>query len=404
MKKTLLATALAVGFAGAASAQTSVTLYGVLDGGFGYTSQKTTNANGTTTKTRRTGMFDGVQNGNRWGLRGEEDLGGGLKAIFTMEGGFSLARGTNGQSDVGSRVRLDNSGNAVETVSTGSNRIFGRQVWLGLKGDSWGEAKFGRQYGMAGQLGIPTVISSTGDSFASSDITNTFSATSGAVRADNMVSYITPNFSGFKLGLGYSFNYNGSQPSKVTGRTDRDQTYFTVGATYTNGPLTVAAHYDRLNKKKADYANDIDTTFVDVNQKHVHAWTLGASYDFDVAKVHVGYGQHRNGLFGGDPGYIDIAPVSGEFKTNNYSLGFTVPVGDGSQVMLNWQSARLGNGAYRDSVRANGGKTSQNIYSAVYRYDLSKRTNLYVSGAYGTGFAFNNTKVNELTAGLKHSF
>jgi len=405
MKKTLLATALAVGFAGAASAQTSVTLFGFLDGGFGYTSLRTKKSDGTTTKERRTGMFDSVQNGNRWGLRGEEDLGGGLKAIFWAEAGFTLSRGTKGQSNTD--IRTTSNGAIVDR---GNDRVFGRQVWLGLQGDSWGEVKFGRQYGMAGQLGIPGVIAATSDSFASNDITNTFSSTSGAVRADNMVSYITPDVSGFKLGLGYSFNYGGAQPNKVTGQTDRDQAYYGIAASYTNGPLTVAAHYDHLSKRKAARTTTGSDTFSDVNEKSVTAWTLGASYDFDVAKVHLGYSQSRKGLFAdrGDLnfGYYDLSTlvVPGEFKTNNYSLGFTVPVADGSDVLLNWQSARLGNSDYRTYVRSKGGKTSQNIYSAVYRYDLSKRTRLYVSGAYGTGYAFNNTKLSELIVGLRHSF
>jgi len=79
MKKTLLAAAIAVGFAGAAQAQTNVTLYGVVDGGVAYTRFKHGN---TGIKGTRFGLDDGVQQGNRWGLRGSEDLGGGLRAVF----------------------------------------------------------------------------------------------------------------------------------------------------------------------------------------------------------------------------------------------------------------------------------------------------------------------------------
>src|SRR5699024_2188046 len=101
MKKTLLAAALMVGFAGVAQAETSVTLYGVVDGGIGYERLKGTSATGALKNAKdgtfnggiysnnransisasRTGILGGVQRGNRWGLRGSEDLGNGLRAI-----------------------------------------------------------------------------------------------------------------------------------------------------------------------------------------------------------------------------------------------------------------------------------------------------------------------------------
>ena len=118
MKKTLLAAALIAGFAGIAQAETSVTLYGIVDGGIGY--QKTKNDNFQNT---RTGMIDGVQYGNRWGLRGTEDLGDGLRAVFTLESGFNLGSGTQAQG----------------TKKGEYDRLFGRQATLGLAGDSWGQ-------------------------------------------------------------------------------------------------------------------------------------------------------------------------------------------------------------------------------------------------------------------------
>src|SRR5699024_12755364 len=93
MKKTLLAAALMVGFAGVAQAETSVTLYGVVDGGIGYQRVKGTDANGDSAKATRTGLLSGVQRGNRWGLRGSEDLRDGLRFIFQLESGFDIADG-----------------------------------------------------------------------------------------------------------------------------------------------------------------------------------------------------------------------------------------------------------------------------------------------------------------------
>ena len=103
MKKTLLAAALVTGFAGVAHAESSVTLYGIVDAGYGYqrTEAKfkggiTAAQNGKIT-TDRIGGHSGIQNGSRWGLKGSEDLGNGTSAIFVLESGFDVMNGTQGQ-------------------------------------------------------------------------------------------------------------------------------------------------------------------------------------------------------------------------------------------------------------------------------------------------------------------
>jgi len=391
MKKTLLATALAVGFAGAASAQTSVTLYGRIDGGFGYEQYKGTDSSGVETKAKRTGGFNSQQNGSRWGLRGSEDLGGGLKAIFTLESGFDMFRGTSSQG----------------------GRLFGRSAWLGLQNDAWGAVKLGRDYNFGAKY-IPTVVSPHGDIYGVNSVHNTFTSGAGTVRADNMISYETPVFSGFQFGVGYSFNYDGAQPYSVSGPTpDRDKTLLTTGLRYSSGPLNIAASYDQLNKP-----DDV------AGAKDVKSWILGASYDFEVVSLHLGFGQDRNGAitphdggtgFANAGGVVRIGrytpagePAVGQYtpdaKVNNYSVGLGIPVAGAGKFMVNWQSSRLGSGAVKDGILAAGGKKNQDIYTLAYRYDLSKRTNLYVSGAYGKGYAFNDMKVQEVVVGLSHGF
>ncbi|PND30150.1 porin, partial [Achromobacter pulmonis] len=103
LTRTLLAGAILAGMAGAAHAETSVTLYGVVDLGLTYQRGKV----GTTDSNRglyggdyrsRIGMSDGIQNnGSRWGLRGVEDLGDGLSAVFTLESGFTANNGNRSQ-------------------------------------------------------------------------------------------------------------------------------------------------------------------------------------------------------------------------------------------------------------------------------------------------------------------
>src|SRR3546814_692951 len=122
MKKTLLAAALLAGFAGVAQAETSVTLYGLIDTGIGYNKVKGDGFDGS-----RIGMINGVQNGSRWGLRGTEDLGDGLQAVFQLESGFNSGNGSSAQG----------------------GRLFGRQATIGLQSDSWGRLDFGRQTNIA---------------------------------------------------------------------------------------------------------------------------------------------------------------------------------------------------------------------------------------------------------------
>lgn len=126
MKKTMLAASLAIGFTGVAHAETSVVLYGIVDAGIGYQQTKVSQGD-TWTKTRDIGLINGVRNGNRWGLKGTEDLGNGTSAIFQLESGFDMG---NGRSSQGSR-------------------LFGRYAYVGLTGNDWGTLTLGRQVNQA---------------------------------------------------------------------------------------------------------------------------------------------------------------------------------------------------------------------------------------------------------------
>jgi len=375
MKKTLLATALAVGFAGAATAQTSVTLYGVVDGGLRHEQRKTTALGGGTTKETRTGLVAGHQNGNRWGLRGSEDLGGGLRVLFVLESGFDLRTGESGQG----------------------NRLFGRRSFMALQNDAWGTLQIGRDYSYGGKY-MPTVISPHGDIYGLNGVNTSLGSSTGAVRVDNMIAYETPVFSGFQLGVGYSFQFDRGQAFDPSPGLDPNQRYLSTAVRYTDGPLKLAAHYDYLSKRDT-FSND----------KNVKSWGLGGSYDFGTASLHLGYAQDKDGVMAPRTGALAGTGINNQqhingFKSNNYNIGVGVPVGGAGKFMVNWQSARLGNGPVKTLNRTFGGKNSQNVYSVMYRYDLSQRTNVYATAGYANGYSFNNTKATEVTVGLKHSF
>lgn len=301
MKKTLLAAALIVGFAGVAQAETSVTMYGILDTGYGYSNAKY-DKNGLVVKSTSSGLRgDGVFNGNRWGVRGSEDLGNGLRAIFNLEAGFNLGNGNLAQGD---------------------DKLFGRQAWLGLASDNWGTLTMGRQYNVGTAT---TYANNMGVSMG--DMDKTFGGLGLGNRMDNSFKYMTPSFSGFQFGVGYG------NPSTAVGRIETAGTtvgfsersnWVSTGLKYANGPINVAASYDRAS-------NNLDNATTN--------WTISGSYDFEVVKLALGFGQDRYGKLGwgnqsgsvvngGTP--LGAYNFGNDFKSSNYYVGLSAPVGTGT--------------------------------------------------------------------------
>ncbi|MBF6616610.1 MAG: porin [Candidimonas sp.] len=388
MKKTLLAAALTVGFFGVAQAETSVTLYGILDGGIGYQqvkgndSRSNVRTSADDVKYTRTGLINGVQSGNRWGLKGAEDLGNGLRAVFQLESGFDLGRGTSGQG----------------------GRLFGRHATLGLSSDAWGQLDFGRQTNIASKY-LPAVADPFGAGFDQAAIGAAFTAANTA-RYDNMIMYQTPNFSGFQFGVGYSFNMDGQQSWRVGGTDDTNKRAITTGLRYGNGPIAVALTYDTFKVKGTPAGAATVTTTVDpvtnlpvftvvpgtgaTSDTTVKSWNLGGSYDFEVVKAYAAFGQTRNGFFT-PQGFLSNGIPEGAnnftgntaadgLKINSYLLGVSAPLGNGT-LMASWTMAdptSAPNGA--DAAGEEWDK--QQTYSLGYTYGLSKRTNLYAIGSY----------------------
>ncbi|VFR56518.1 outer membrane porin [plant metagenome] len=375
MKKTLLAAAVLAGFAGAAQAETSVTLYGIVDVGVGYQQIK----GGGIDKASRVGLIDGVQSGSRWGLRGSEDLGDGLRAIFTLESGFNSRRGTSGQG----------------------SRLFGRQATLGLASDNWGTITIGRQTNVSSDFFGP--IDPFAASYGQSHIGSSFGQTA-TLRYDNAVKYLTPSFGGFQVGALYSFDINeGAATEFQTNRKDRA---INAGVRYVNGPLNVAASYDRINGNSA-LTRDSD---------RINSWLVGGTYDFEVVKLALAYGQSKDGWIGSaSPGLQDgntlgLTGFNGNvfndgLKVKSYLVGLSAPVGPGS-LFGSWQRADPNEAlaVAATPAGADAGAT-QNVYSLGYTYDLSKRTNVYAYGSYAKNYAFlDDVKSTAVGLGLRHRF
>ena len=357
MKKSLIALAV-LAASGAAMAQSSVTLYGVADAGVTY-------LNGADN-------WSGVTSGNnltsRLGFRGVEDLGGGLKANFVIEGGFNLDNGDGASGYAGAKA--------------GEGFQFKRRSTVGLSG-GFGEVRMGREltaafnatarYDVFGSVGI-------GQSrlWADGDVVDA-SANATAVttnqRISNALTYVSPDFSGFKFGLNYGFG--------ETTASNSDSGYLGAGLMYDNGPLSLGLGLERLNNG----ANSVATSDID-------AWSLGGSYDFGVVKLLGGYRAST----------VDRA--AGENKRNGAYVAVTAPVGPGL--------VRASYNRYENKY--NGGKDKADQFAVGYVYGLSKRTSVYGTYAYiknkdganlynlGSGGLKTNGSQQGVQVGVSHAF
>ena len=378
MKKTLLAAALLAGFAGAASAQSSVTLYGVVDGGLRYQQVSRNNLDGT----NNFGVAYGQQSGNRFGMKGVESLGNGNNAIFMLESGFDLGNGTSQQG----------------------GRLFGRQSWMGVENNAWGQVRLGRMISLTTDY-LVNAVDPFGAGFGQLNMGNAF--TSGnTLRLDNVLMYKTPTMSGFQAGLGYSFATGLSSNGGTTGygfETSNNTRQLTAGLKYANGPIYAAASYE-----KAYAANSTV-----VNGQSVNNWNIAGSYDFKVVKLAAGYGQTRDGFWAGSGAggtgaslattpsgtttALVFAPNAGY---NSYIVGATVPVNAVSRVLLSWTMIAP-NGSTKTLYNAQ----NQQSLNLGYTYDFTKRTNLYTYVGQTSNYATVDTaKSTVVGLGMRHQF
>ncbi|VCU71994.1 Outer membrane porin protein precursor [Pigmentiphaga humi] len=353
MKKTLLATALLAGFAGAAHAQSSVTLYGLVDAGFNWSKE-----DGRTRK----GIDSGLMSQSRFGMRGSEDLGNGLKAIFTLENGFTTDTGT-------------------ET----HGRLFGRYAFVGLESAQAGRLTLGRTTNLA-FMWAAGIANPFGLSFSSASIGSTFAYNDnvmGGGRVNNSVYYYSPSFAGFQAAVGYSFNAFapiGGTDSELP-ESGRNNRMIDAGVKYDNGPLKGVLTYQQVESPVSG-----SNTFRNL--------TAGLSYDFGVAAVYAGYARAQNITTGYLNNYnrVVVAPGTTPFtKDNAYTLGVSAPVGPG-KIYAAYQKAT---------------KSKVDGWAVGYTYDLSKRTNLYAFFADNDVRNFAEDRdmtYRQLAVGLQHRF
>ena len=373
MKKTFVAVAVLGAFASSAMAA-DVTLYGKIDLGLQY--QHLDNG---TTETDQFKESSGQNSGSRFGLKGTEDLGNGMKVGFVLENGFSADDGKMGQG----------------------SRLFGREAQMNVSGD-FGTIGFGRMGSLSSGLGSFNMNSFMAMSTGWGDQASKLSLFGlNRDRYDNTVVYKTPSFAGFQVAAQYSFKVDGQEAV----HTRANQRYAALGATYKNGPFAAGLIVDSIfNTNTATETNTEDTLGV----------TLGASYDFEVAKVFglAQYGQNEN-KFGAlkNRGSSTVSPVVTDEGVTGYmiQLGMTAPVlGGTAYATVNYSDAES------DLDKAVGDIGSQDFtgYGVAlgYTYNLSKRTYVYTYAGYNElkteteGAADKKDKNTEFGFGLVHSF
>jgi predicted porin len=277
-------------------------------------------------------------------LKGQEDLGGGLKAIFQLESGFDVGTG-----------RLNQGG-----------REFGRQAFVGLTGDSWGTVTVGRQYDPS----VDMVQGITADNYFGSimatpgDVDNY----DNSLRTSNAVKYVSPNYAGFQFEGLYGF-------SNLAGATGQGQTW-SGAATYNNGPLALAASYLYVNNPTANRAA---------------GWNSPSSDSLFNSPVNIGYQTAHS---------IGIARAAGQYALGPVTFGasysFAQYKSDGSSTFASQEKFSTGNafanyqltpamllGLGYTYTKASGDTGAHyNQVSLGADYSLSKRTDLYAIGAW----------------------
>ena len=392
MKKLLTAMLLSAGVS-IAYAQSSVTVYGILDIGYVGSNQKLTSTAGSAATKTQIGQFgQGAESTNRLGLKGTEDLGGGTSAFFTTE--FQLYPQDQNLSG-----------------STNSG-LLNRQTFVGLKQTGLGSAAIGRQYtpifNAAAQtnpgqynnvVGDVVYLGSTSGGAGTSTATTITGQENGigfTNRASNSITAQTDRFNGFSANAMYQLNNKDTTQTAASTGGQTNSNGYGISVDYIRDKLLVNAARQSFTQNTTGTATaftDVNTaTFVSAKDVQNYA---GATYDFGILKAYAQWIQ-RN---------ITSTINGSQFaKRTAQQVGvraFITPKVEG------WAS--VGNGKY-DQYGSTNGTVSFTGYQIGSNYWLSKRTNLYT--IYGSTQSSGNQQTiagaasskNMYALGMRHTF
>ena len=342
MKKVVLVAGLLSGIAGMAQAQTNVTIYGVIDLGLDYTNNSLGKS--------QVQMESGYAQGSRLGFKGNEDLGGGLSAVFQLENGFAADTGKLGQGGL----------------------MFGRQALVGLSSKTAGAVTLGRQYDSVVDFLAPMTANGNWAGYLFSHPLDNDN-TDNSFRINNSVKYSSPSFSGITFGGLYGFG-------ETAGDNTKNRTY-SLGAAYANGPLSAGLAYMNLSRTGTTASGSItpsDANFLAEKQK---IWGAGVNYAIGATTLGLVYTNTNltnptgvNGYFG------SFAPAVGtltSLKFNNYEINAKFDLSPAFYVgaMYVYTQAKYNTTLVHD-------KPKWSTFGLMADYSFSKRTDVYLQGAY----------------------
>lgn len=384
MKKSLIALAVASAAMAGSAYAANVEVYGLIDTSLAYV-YADPDAAGHDGEGKFT-MENAREFGSRFGLRGSEDLGNGMKVGFVLESGI--------KSDSG---ELDQGG-----------RLFGREAHINLTGD-FGYLAFGLQPVFGSTLGQHGLFRAIDPLFA--NYTEAFgsghASASMWTRVDNAISYVTPNWAGFNFYGMYSFENDSTKPydrNADEGSSGVDR-YAALAARYQQGALEMVAVYDTTM-----YGNDRQSAKYDDNGQ---TFTFGGNYTFAGGLKVLAFGQWFK-----DQELNRAGAMSDALKLNRGAAGYGFVDGYGVSLGVNYP---IGGGvakaqvAYRDMENQLDQEFNRWTIAAAYDYPLSKRTAVYAMTGYtqesmegqvnGNGAKYDaDPKAYEFTVGMVHRF
>ena len=371
MKKSLIAAALLGTFAASAFAAPSVTLYGRVDTGLAYTHK---NLDNDTSSTNTVSMESGFSTGNRWGLKGTEDIGN-AKVGFVLESGFNSDDGASSDKE---------------------SRLFGREAQVNVSG-AYGTLYAGRFASIAsdsGSIGYLTDVSAFPNGFG---VVGTQRGSTGSAyaRYDNALAYQTPTFGGLQAAAMYSFKANSQTETDKTFRENSSfaDRYAAAGLRYKAGKAAVVL--------AGDYTLYSNSTHAGLDNGY--SVILGGNYDFGVAKVFA-----KATYFDNQASALDSFDLIKDSKAAGVE-GWGVEL---STAVPAFGGAFLGTVGYRDAKDVDNSSNKFKRWNAAvgYSYAFSKRTSVYAAAGYAQEKANNPDrkarKANAAQAGfgLVHKF
>ena len=356
MKKNILALAVlaALGTSGVASAQSTVTLYGLADVYVGSTTTKQSPTVGASTSLRQTVINSGGFNGSRFGLKGTEDLGGGLKANFVLEGGYDISTGA--ADAYVSPYNFTTAGAGVR-----SNATFGRNAWVGVS-SSFGEVRLGNMWTPYDEVKGSGAGAFDAGIFAPAN--NVWASNGYQANPGNAIYFATPNVSGFSAAGMVSFGENKTATINAGG-------IGSMNVQFASGPVALAFAY-QIEKQGGSTATE---------PNKVKFTQLNGSYNLGAAKLLAAYGN------------VKVA----NDKVNEFQVGVDVPLGSVLTVSGGFASSKT-----KPSI---GGTTKRSGFGLAAKYDVSKRTFLYTGLQLAKEKdADGEAKINTFAAGVQHKF